>query len=143
MGFVHNCWKKCTYCRYIITVEPVLLLYISALTMYNPLLQQYMYDEVGKYFNFTAADSHDICSKTGQRNSSQQNVSYMYGGEALLSTDSEIYEIEDKVQTETSHWILYFNMASKYVFKFLRFFFCDCWCKRYTMSKFDSRIFND
>ena len=120
---VATCWKKFTYCRYIITVEPVLLLYISALTMYNPLLQQYMYDEVGKYFNFTAAESRDICSKAGQTNTSQHNVSYMNGGDPLFSTDSEIRRIENQVQTETSHWILYCNMASKCTFNCFFLFF--------------------
>ena len=112
-----SCWKKFANIRFIVTVEPVLLLYISALTMYNPLLQQYMYDNVSKYFNFTAADSQDICGKTGQRNftnSSLPNFSSMTYMPSKSNQKRDVYELENKVQTETSHWILYFNMASKY-----------------------------
>ena len=92
--------------------------------MYGPLLQQYMYDEMSKHFNFTAADIHDICSKnrpTNFTNSTQLNITSFREVDELSNTEQGLYGIENKVQTETSHWILYFNLASEC--NFYSFFF--------------------
>ena len=118
-GSEHKCLNKWTYWRFIITVEPVILLYVSSTNMYGPLLQQYMYDEMSKHFNFTAADIHDICSKnrpTNFTNSTQLNITSFRKMDELSNTEQDLHGIENKVQTETSHWILYINLASKYVF---------------------------
>ena len=123
-GSEQKCWNKWTYWRFIITVEPVILLYVSSTNMYGPLLQQYMYDEMSKHFNFTAADIHDICSKnrpTNFTNSTQLNITSFREVDELSNTEQGLYGIENKVQTETSHWILYFNLASEC--NFYSFFF--------------------
>lgn len=83
----------CGLCkRYLfrLTVEPVLLLFMFASFMSSPVLQQLLYNI--------------ICEDTMGCNVNDQNKTY--------TRCSEPSEVEQRVETTTSHWILYINLAN-------------------------------
>lgn len=72
------------------TVEPVLLLFMFANFMSMPVLQQLIYNRV--------------CDDTAGCNVEDKNTTH--------SRCSEPGEVEQHVQTTTSHWLLYINLAN-------------------------------
>ena len=72
------------------TVEPVLLLFMFANFMSMPVLQQLLYNW--------------ICDDTTGCNLDEQNTTH--------TRCSEPGEVEQQVETTTSHWILYINLAN-------------------------------
>jgi hypothetical protein len=77
-----------------ITVEPLAFAYVFALAMVSPLLQQYIYDELSDYHNFTKRESTKICKNN--------------------SVSDKITSLENLVQTQTSYWFIGLSLACKY-----------------------------
>ena len=80
----------CKRYRFRPTVEPVLLLFMFANFLSTPVLQQLLY--------------HMICDETAGCNVDDQNTTH--------SRCSEPSEVEQRVETTTSHWVLYINLAN-------------------------------
>ncbi len=78
----------------VITVEPVIFVFIFAAAMAAPLLQLYIYEEVSEYHNFTKREGNTLCENT--------NVS------------DDIARLENLVQTQTSHWLIGLGLSGKY-----------------------------
>lgn len=80
----------CRRYRFRPTVEPVLLFFMFANFLSTPVLQQLLYDM--------------ICDETAGCNVDDQNTTH--------SRCSEPSEVEQRVETTTSHWVLYINLAN-------------------------------
>ena len=75
-----------------ITVEPLLVLYFMAFAPSIPLYEQYVYQQISERHNFTI-------EKNGT------SVCY-------IDTNSTEYQREQIVQSQSSHWLTYFSVAS-------------------------------
>ena len=78
----------------LITVEPIVFIFYFSHYLLQPLLQQYIYDELSLKYNFTKGKQEELCEN---------------GTEAGHNVTS----LESQVQTEASHWILAFSLCSK------------------------------
>ena len=85
-----SAYASCKHYLFRPTVEPVLLLYMFANFMSMPVLQQLIYSM--------------ICDDTVGCNVEDKNVTH--------NRCSEPGEVEQHVQTTTSHWLLYINLAN-------------------------------
>lgn len=84
----------------VITVEPVAFAYVFALAMLSPLLQQYIYEELGESYNFTEEEKK-LCNNDTDVNAS-------------------ISRLEDLVQTKATRWFIGLSLSCKYVWKILQ-----------------------
>ena len=90
-------WKVLRQPRTWLTVEPVLLVYMFATFLSYDTLQVYL--------------KHTICLNTPNCTALKENTS-VSSGLGASSCGDELHDIEQRVQTEASHWLLYLNIAS-------------------------------
>ena len=91
-------WELLRQRRTWLTVEPVLLVYMFATFLSYDTLQVYL--------------KHAICLSTPNCTALKENSSSSLGGLSVSSCGDEVQDIEQRVQTEASHWLLYLNIAS-------------------------------
>ena len=99
-------WKRFASLRFIVTVEPVSFVYILAFALKAPLLQQFIYEEISREYNFTSSGNKSVC---------RADRAWFHDG------DNELQWLENKVQTITSHWLIYLNLAGKLIILTLKY----------------------
>ncbi|XP_028414836.1 proton-coupled folate transporter-like [Dendronephthya gigantea] len=76
----------------VVTVEPVAFAYVFALAMVSPLLQQYIYEELGRSYNFTKGEE-ELCNND-------------------TDVDESITRLENHVQTQATRWFVGLSLSS-------------------------------
>ncbi|XP_014666228.1 PREDICTED: proton-coupled folate transporter-like [Priapulus caudatus] len=85
-----------------ITVEPVLFLYMLGLCLYYPVFQAFTYEKICLA---TYDQNATVCEAIINRKDVNASVS-------LNLTEEQLDTMENEVQTHSSYWTMYFNIAS-------------------------------
>ena len=93
MGSLSRAWSKLHQPRAYLTVEPVLFLFMFASFLSYTVFQEFLH--------------HLVCQQT--HNCTSLETNHTGGGEGTCNAPGPI---EQQVQTEASHWLLYVNLAS-------------------------------
>lgn len=80
-----------------ITVEPAIIGSLFVLYLYSMLGKQYVFFRLAQDYNLTKTSWETSCNGTS------------------AESDDQDYILFQKVSTETSQWIIYFSIASKFL----------------------------